>query len=259
MRAFTTRSWAVLKHPDEIRAAYSRDDTAEDYIDRRFTSAWGSVMHAGQLKVINDVIRAHGVKRVLEIAPGPARLSREVTGFEKGYLCEFNDSMVQVARRRIAGRPAPWRIVRGDAFHLPFGTAAHLDLVYTFRFIRHFEAPEREAIYRQIRSVLKPGGLLIFDAVNVRVGLPSRQRDGLEHHPLYDEFYEPGALQEELTRHGFTPLSLTDVIRHMRVQQWIQVLVGPRSSGLARQLIALLERVPGDPLEWVVVCRKTGA
>lgn len=247
----------MLKQPEEIRGAYSQPATAEEYIDRRFTSAWGSVMHAAQVRVINEVIRTHGVKRVLEVAPGPARLSHEVTGFEHGCLCEFNESMLQVARRRLGGPHGRWRIVRGDAFRLPFQPPLGFDMVYTFRFIRHFELPERAALYKQVRSVLKDDGLFVFDAVNVKVGPASRVRDGLEKHPLYDEFYEANALKRELVEHGFTPVSLTDVIRHMRVQTWIQVLVGPRSWTFARLLIALLEYLPGQPLEWVVVCHKT--
>jgi SAM-dependent methyltransferase len=246
----------MLKAPEEIRSAYSETGTAEQYIDRRFTSAWGSVMHAAQVRVINDVIRRHRAKRVVEIAPGPARLSQDVSGFERGYLCEFNDSMLEVARRRLATSDGRWRLVRGDAFRLPFQGTAFADLVYTFRFIRHFEMADRAALYAQIRSILKPGGLFVMDAVNVRVGLPERHRDGLALHPIYDEFYDQPTLTTELRKQGFTPLAMVDVIRHMRLQQLIQVLVGPRANELARRMIAALEYVPGDPLEWVVVCQK---
>ena len=246
----------MLKQPDEIRGAYSETQTAEQYIDKRFVSAWGSVLHAAQVRVLNDVIRTHGVKRVLELAPGPARLSRDVTGFERGYLCEFNDSMLQVARQRLASANGRWQIVRGDAFRLPFRPSLNLDLVYTFRFVRHFEATDRGALYHQIRSVLRDGGLFVFDAVNVEVGLPWRMREGLDQHHIYDEFYRPEVLKDELRQYGFTPLALNDVIRHMSAQQLIQVLVGPRSNSLARRLIRFLEYVPGQPLEWIVVCQK---
>ena len=249
----------MLKQPWEIRRAYADTQVAEEYIDTRFKSAWGSVMHAAQVAVVNQAIQRHGVRRVLEIAPGPARLSRDVSGFEHGFLCEYNDSMLQVARRRLAATDAQWAIVRGDAFHLPFAAPAGLDMVYSFRFIRHFEAADRVSLYRQIRSVLKEDGLLVFDAVNRSAGLAARVRDGLDLHPVYDEFYSREQLTSELAAQGFTVLSLTEVMRHMALQQRIQILVGPRSHNLARQLIALLERVPGDPLEWIVVCRKNSA
>ncbi len=242
----------VLKEPAEIRGAYADTRTAEDYVDRRFTSAWGSLLHQVQVRVVNDTIRTYGVKRVLEIAPGPARLSREVSGFERGYLCEFNDSMLQVAKRRLAGAASRWTMVRGDAFALPFTAAAKLDLVYSFRFIRHFETAVRASLYRQIHSVLRDGGLFVFDAVNLKI-----RRQQNETLPIFDATYELDELKQELVQHGFTPLSSTDVIRHMSWQQRIQILVGPRHDPLARWMIRSLERVPGEPLEWVMVCSKT--
>ena len=137
----------MLKQPGEIRGAYAQTDTAEEYVDKRFASAWGSVVHAAQVRVVNEVIRTYAVKRVLELAPGPARISRDVAGFERGYLCEFNDSMLRVARRRLAGAAIPWQMVRGDAFHLPFKPSLDLDMVYSFRFVRHFEAENHTALY----------------------------------------------------------------------------------------------------------------
>jgi SAM-dependent methyltransferase len=246
----------VLKQPVEIRGAYSATGTAEEYVDKRFASAWGSVVHAAQVTLVNGLIEAHRVKRVLELAPGPARLSKEITGFERGYLCEFNESMLTVARRRLCGTDRRWRLVRGDGFQLPLKPGLDLDMVYTFRFVRHFEMHDRAVIYQQVRSVLKDGGLFVFDAVNATVGLPARRREGQEHYPIYDEFYTPASLRDELLEHGFTLLSLSDVMRHMSVQQQIQVLLGPRSFGLARRLISWLEYLPGQPLEWIAVCQK---
>ena len=242
-----------LKLPDEIRGAYSDADTAEAYIENRFTSAWGSVIHEAQVRVVNEAVRHHGAARVLEIAPGPARLSAEVNGFVRGYLCEFNDSMLRVAKRRLAG-DTRWSLVQGDGFRLPFSQSSALDLVYTFRFILHFEQADRSLIYREIRSVLKDDGLLIFDAVNQR-GAPA----GADRYRIHDVLYTRDMLERELVDHGFTPLSYTDIIRQMWLQYRLQLLVAPRSTRLARLLIRSLERVPGEPLEWVVVCRKTAA
>ena len=66
------------------------------------------------------------------------------------------------------------RLVQADAFQLPFKTP--FDLVYSFRLIRHFERPDRLRLYRQIAAVLRPGGRLVFDAVNeLRVGAVPRE------------------------------------------------------------------------------------
>lgn len=243
----------MLKQPSEIRSAYADQQTADDYIDTRFTSAWGSVLHDTQVRVVNDVIRRHRVERVLEIAPGPGRLSADVSGFTQGYLCEYNASMLRVARQRLS--PASrWRIVQGDAFHLPFGSGRRFDMVYSFRFVRHFEPVERAALYAQIRGALADDGLFVFDAVNERW-----RRDGADGYPIYDVLYDKETLKQELVEHGFTPLEFVDAMRQMWLQYRIQLLVAPRHAGLARALIQGLEHVPGSPLEWVIVCRRTAA
>jgi SAM-dependent methyltransferase len=238
-------------------------ETAEQYIDQRFSSAWGSVLHARQLRAIVLAIRLHRVKQVLEIAPGPARLSCQVTGFERGCLCDINVEMLTVARQRLEQARATdhrppqegnWQLVVGDAFNLPFNQT--FDMVYTFRFIRHFESRERRIIYQQVHSLLKPGGVFIFDAVNTRVALPLRMQEDQANYPIYDELYRREALVKEIEQHGFSILSLKPAMRHMNLQQSIQVYLGPRSYALARWFIHLLEFVPGQPLEWIVVCRK---
>jgi len=232
-------------------------------VDQRFASAWGSVLHETQVKVLNDCVRTWGVKRLLEVAPGPGRLSIDVIGFDEGYLCEANDSMLRVAGRRLREArerngtdPAKgrWLLVRGDAFALPL--QGPFDMVYTFRFIRHFAEGDRAALYAQIHALLREGGILVFEGVNIDVALPARVKEGLDKHPIYDELYRRDALLQEVRANGFEVVSLTAVIRHMTLQTWVQVLVGPRSHRVAKLLIRLLEYVPGQPLEWVVVCRK---
>lgn len=253
-----------MSQREHLRQAYCRTSTAEEYVDRRFASTWGAVLHEAQIAVLNDAIGRHGIRRVLEIAPGPARLSHAVTGFDRGCLCDANASMLSVARRRLlqacqSGERSPtdgqWHLVQCDAFRLPL--AGTFDLIYTFRFLRHFRKQDRQALYGEIRSRLKVGGLFICDAVNVEVSLPTRLREGDGSYPIYDELYRRDELVRELATEGFTVLSLTDLIRHFTLQGWLQVYVGPRSHRLAKGLIQLLEWIPGPPLEWVVVCQKS--
>src|SRR5258706_12878284 len=129
---------------------------------------------------------------------------------------------------------------------------ARLEMTDETERVGHVEARDRSALYQQVRSVLKDDGLFVLDAVNARTVPP-----GADQYPIYDVFYDRETLTRELVEHGFTPIDLTDVIRHMWLQYRLQILVAPRSHALARLLIRSLELVPGEPLEWVVVCRKT--
>jgi SAM-dependent methyltransferase len=215
------------------------------------------------VRAIQQAIRSYRVKEILEIAPGPGRLSFHVTGFEKGWLCDVNTEMLAVARERLmkayqngrrSSRDGLWQIIEGDAFNLPFEQT--FDMIYTFRFIRHFELPERELLYRQVHSHLKPGGVFLFDAVNQIVAAPIRDKSDESSYPIYDVLYAKKELIDEIKKQGFEIISLTPVMRHMKPQHQIQVYLGPRSNKIAKWLIQLLEFLPGEPLEWNVLCRK---
>jgi SAM-dependent methyltransferase len=216
------------------------------------------------VRAVNRIIRQHRVRQVLEVAPGPARLSCNVSGFERAVLCDANLEMLAIARLRLEQAHetqhgttphAPWRSVAGDAFRLPFRDT--FDLVYTFRFLRHFEPRDRSRLYAQIGSHLRPGGLFVFDAVNASVALPIRRREGDSAYPIYDALYQRESLLHELRQNGFDVLGLIPVMRHMRLQHLIQVVVGPRSTPIAHAAIRWLEWLPGQPLEWIVVAQKS--
>ncbi|MFG2352397.1 class I SAM-dependent methyltransferase [Streptomyces sp. NPDC048521] len=144
-----------------------------------------------------------------EVLTGLCR--RSVTGVD------FSAGMLDVARRRprSADGPEPFW-VRGDARALPF-TAA-FDLVVSFGAFGHFLPRELPGLFRQVHSVLRPGGrfafpvlapprptqpafwaLLGFDAV-------MRVRNALWRPPfvMYYRAFRLGEVRGELRRAGFT-------------------------------------------------------
>jgi SAM-dependent methyltransferase len=70
------------------------------------------------------------------------------------------------------------RLVRADATRLPLG-AASIDLVVSFETIEH--VPDAEALVREIRRVLKPGGHLMLSTPNRDFGPPSRHANNPFH------------------------------------------------------------------------------
>jgi SAM-dependent methyltransferase len=144
--------------------------------------------------------------------------------------------------------------VRGDGFRLPFDQA--FDLVYTFRFVRHFQRTDRDRLYAGIRRVLTPGGHFVMDAVNERFSRPLRQANP-EDYPIYDELYRREGLVRELAEAGLEVVDLEPVQKWYGWQYKSQVLLGPRASWLNRLVIRTLERLPrSEGLEWIVTCRR---
>jgi SAM-dependent methyltransferase len=240
----------MISGVEGIRAAYQDTNVARRYVEERFTTPLGGLLHERQCGVLRGVIAAHGSPDVLEIAPGPARLTTSVIDVAgQMTLIDASAQMLDEARRRLASTATrtPYTLVRGDAFCLPF--PSRFDLVYSFRLIRHFSTEDRLRLYREAARVLKPGGRLVFDAVNRRVYEPLRAvADGGGH---YDASLDRDALIAELAACGFEVESLAGV--HYQ----LQVLVGPRSAKLARLAMNVVDRVGGgEPLEWVVTCRR---
>jgi len=248
-----------LKEKEEIRAAYSGKKISAQYTEERFTTSMGAILHQHQLAFLNQVLAQHGIQSIVEIAPGPARLTAEakLRGGQTGIMIEINRNMLERARNRletIRNRPY-WSMIQGDAFHLPL--QGSFDFCYTFRLIRHFTVEDRRAIYQEIRRILKPGGLLLFDAVNQEVSAPLRQMEGPETYPIYDVLFRREELVAELHENGFDIATWEPVYPSFWLQRRLQIYLAPRLPKLAHQLIHWLEQAPGyAPLEWMVLCKK---
>lgn len=242
---------------DGIRDAYRDEGVASRYIDERFREPLGALLHQRQSAALRRALDARQPCRVLEIAPGPGRLTTEVADLPgvTGTVLDASAQMLAQACRRVeplaGGR---WTFVHGDAFHLPFD--APFDALFVFRLVRHFGSEERLRLYREFARVLKPGGLLVFDAINETAFAELRRRNA-DQHMVFDATLTRDALRGELEAGGFRLDGLEGVQRRFLALYRLQVLVAPRSRWLARAAMEVLERTPGgDPLEWIVTCRR---
>jgi SAM-dependent methyltransferase len=240
-----------LATENEIKASYSGGDVAGQYVAGRFANELHGLLHDRQVAAVQRLFNRLRPARALEIAPGPGRLTRAVRPNGLLVCLEYNEGMIAHGRQACAGK-AQW--VRGNGFQLPFGPV--FDLVYSFRFVRHFHRADRDRLYAEVRRVLRPGGHFLFDAVNERVSRPLRAARPDEY-PIYDHLYHPGELRQELAEAGLEPLDLAPVQKCYPWQYRSQVLLGPRCHWLNRLVIRALERLPRrDGLEWIVTCRR---
>lgn len=247
----------MLRGSCAIREAYRDSQVACRYFEERFSQPLGALLHARQARTLQRIIREAHPRRVLEIAPGPARLTREVAGLNgfSGVALDSSAPMIAEARRQMTRLPGgPWRFIQGDAFMLPF--RAEFDVVFSFRLIRHFDDRDRQRIYEGIRRVLKPGGVLVFDVVNEVVSAPLRRANPHEYHH-FDALLRPGPLRAELHEAGLHLAALEGVQHQFALLAKLQVLVAPRSRRLARFAMEMIDRMGrGEPLEWIAICRR---
>lgn len=246
-----------ISSPDDLRNAYASTRTAQEYHDHRFRSPLGEILHHKQVELLRELIRQVRPTSILEIACGPARLTAALDPYGAfAVAVDASEGMLAEAsnRLRCAELYGAWHLVRADAFALPLDRK--FDLIYTFRFIRHFRQPDRQRIYAALVGHLAPNGLVAFDAVNRQaVGPPSLKR-GSGDLLVFDEYYDRRRLICELAEAGLQVSRLVPVHPVFRLQTQVQNLIGPHMPGVARRIVRGLERCGGSvPAEWIVVCR----
>ena len=184
----------------------------------------------------------------------PARLLRSVR--QESDLPR-NDSESVASRK--------WTLLKGDAFDLPFEKNT-FDAVLSFRFIRHFSKQDREKILKQALRVLKPGGYLIFEALNKNMGnyakkITSINKKNLFDKPIYDELWTKEELEQELESIGFSEIQFFPYLKILNKLWGIyQIAAAARLLGFGfvfKWLFRWLDGFwKGEPFQWEIICRK---
>lgn len=242
-----------LDQRDELQAYYKDERVVAEYLRRRTAQPLNGLLHRSQVEFLNAAIREREPKRVLEIAPGPARLTAELEYRGQGVAIDASPAMLTTARSRLRQRGMEWLISRGDAFRLPFRDAT-FDFVYTLKFVRHFQLEDRRRLYAEIRRVMTPSGVFVLDAQNRAISLPHRQRKGVDTYRIYDVLYDRDELLAELGSVGFRVARISGMINHFRVQQTLNRLRRVGLASVAGALIEAIERLPTkNPSTWMLL------
>lgn len=246
-----------LSDRKSIANAYSSFSVSNKYLEERFVAPLGRVLHEHQVSFINHIIKKNHISEVLEIACGPARITAEIDHINSGVAIDYNESMLQVAHKRLqsSGKSHLWTLEKADAFKLDLSKT--FDLVYSFRFIRHFKRKDRFQLYKVVRSHLKKGGFFILDVVNKKVSYPVRLKEGLKNYKIYDKLYDKLEFLDEMAQNDFDVIHLEPVQNKYNIQRLVQIYVAPRSYNLAYKLLKWIEyNFSGKGnLEWVALCR----
>jgi len=242
-----------LDQRDELQAYYQDERVVAEYLRRRTAQPLNGLLHRSQVAFLNRAIRERQPQRMLEIAPGPARLTAELEYRGQGVAIDASPAMLATARSRLRQRGMDWLISRGDAFCLPFRDAT-FDFIFTLKFVRHFQLDDRRRLYAEIKRVLRPNGVFVLDAQNRAISLPHRQRKGLDTYRIYDVLYDREELVAEMDSVGLRVARITGMVNHFRVQQTLNRLRRVGLAGVASSLIEAIEHLPTkNPSTWMLL------
>lgn len=241
-----------------LKKRYQNKETAWHYENFRFSNAVWAVINEREIVSINNFLKKIRPARILEIAVGPARVSRHLKYFKKAEGLDSSREMLAVAKTKVDLKK--WSLKIGDAFNLKY-PPAYFDLVLSFRFIRHFALKDRKAIFAQISRVLKNNGYLIFEALNKNMEKNeiTLKATGAWDKSFYDQVWTLDELKKELKDAGFKIIHAIPIGNHVLLSQKKADLLNQAKMS-NKNIINILKKLDTEPsqknYQWTIVAQK---
>jgi SAM-dependent methyltransferase len=140
-------------------------------------------------------------EKVLEVGCGAGRLARLIAGRGASVLgIDASPEMIHLARERSKG-PSRLDLVCGDFLSHPFGPVA-FDAVVSVATLHHLDA---HAALARMKSLLRPGGVLVIHDLRAPAGFWDWVRSGLASIPNGDAVWwvRSGVRQNPAVRHAW--------------------------------------------------------
>lgn len=240
---------------EELKTFYQKKEVASHFLQDRFSSPYGKVLHQRQFSFIEKQIKTFKPKRVLDLACGPGRSLPTLSKVPRAVYYDGSWEMLKQLHPLVLDKENI-SLLHGDGFELPFKES--FDLVVSMRFIRHFKYEQRQKIYQAVKNSLKPGGVFVFDAVNFVVSQPVREIDGGENSDIYDKLYKWWELELEIKENGLKLIDSQGIYyQYLKARYLDRGFKKFKLNALGYGFLSWLERQEnGEPLEWMVACQK---
>lgn len=167
----------------------------KQYLEAVRRSAFGSLL--------TGVSRRNGA---LDVGCGTGRglLTLTSAGFTRVHGLDFTTAMLDQAVEKLDRSGAHARLLRGDAFSLPFADGT-FDLVTSFNFLHMFRLDRQAALVREMFRVCRPGGAVIVELESLHKGLfltRAFEQLRLKHRTKFNAIWElPTLFPKELAKH----------------------------------------------------------
>jgi ubiquinone/menaquinone biosynthesis C-methylase UbiE len=144
------------------------------YDSTRFEGRRNAYLERIRTRGVLKLVGRHGYdRRVLDVGCGTARGLLELgrAGFTNLTGLDFTREMLLTGQQRIQRElENPVRLIRGDAFRLPFADGS-FDVVVSLNFLHMFRFDLQEEIVRELARVCVNGGLVVAEFESAHKGL----------------------------------------------------------------------------------------
>lgn len=274
----------ITKGAESIREMYRQNEVVNGYEEARFSSFLGKLTHDIEIKAIKSALEQTHPSKLLEIAVGPGRISKNLDFFDMAVGIDTSNLMLKTARENVENQK--WSFLNADVMNMPFCSES-FDAIATFRLLRHLTKEERTRAYREIHRVLKNDGILIMDALNRDAGIITKIFDKTyrsvlqimaklikgRSNMIYDVLYTKKNLEKELMDSGFQLKSINGIIYAYALYfpfnlpfeflRYIKMDKGPLYSVVRDKLLSIAFRIEhhrseklDNSFSWVIVCVK---
>lgn len=246
----------TLTKPEEIEEYYKDKGVVDSYVKKRHGEPIFKVEHDIQVAILNKIIARYKPKKILEVALGPARLTKDISP-KSGIAIDSSEEMIKLAKKILERKGKNWKLIKGDAFNTKLKKNS-FDMVFSFRFVFHFKRKKREKFYKEVKRVLKDKGIFVFEALNKKKVKPVRKFVGEKKYNVFSELFYKKDLINELEENGFKVIRIYPHISHFWTEMAIsRFLSAIGLSRLAEIKIRFMERfTSNNPYEWVILCQK---
>lgn len=214
----------IIKGAESVREQYRQNEVVKGYEQGRFSSFLGKLTHDMEIEAIKSTLEQTHPSKLLEIAVGPGRVSKNLDFFDIAVGIDTSNPMLKTARENVENQR--WHFLNADALNMPFCSES-FDAIVTFRLLRHFTKEERTRAYREIRRVLRNDGVLILDVLNRNTGIITKIFDKAyrsilqimaklirgKSNTIYDVLYTRKDIEKELMDSGFQLKSINGIIQ----------------------------------------------
>jgi len=186
----------MIKGKGPLIEYYNKKNVASTYDNKRFTNTFGKLQHEMEVRIINRVVSKFKNPKLLEIAVGTGRITKDIKA--TGIGIDTSQNMLDIAKKRVPG----WKFIKMSIIHLTF--KEKFNVIVSIRLLRHFNKKDRKIALKKICKALSPNGLLIFDMPTER---HNKILDLISNLKKTDNIYEADTtvekIKKELNASGF--------------------------------------------------------